>query len=106
MREFRSTGFKGRFNDDQGSYNQVRHFVGVFSNAYYWSLGASLTDLDPGSVLLQALIEADRHEGANEYADRRLSATAVPEGFALAYGYTDRRDLGKYIREYICGTSW
>jgi hypothetical protein len=40
MREFRSDGFKGRFNDDQGSYNQVRHFAGGFTNAYYGGLAA------------------------------------------------------------------
>lgn len=36
MREFRSSGFKPEFNDDNGSYNQVRHFVGGFFPALSW----------------------------------------------------------------------
>ena len=106
MREFRSTGFKGRFNDDQGSYNQVRHFVGVFSNAYYWALAASATNLNYGLVVNEAVRRAVGHEGPTEYADQRLSAAIVPEAVALAYDVTNRKKLGDFIRENICGTSW
>jgi hypothetical protein len=106
MREFRSTGFKGRFNDDQGSYNQVRHFVGVFSNAYYWALAASVTNSDFGLVVTEAVRRAVDHEGATEYADQRLSAAIVPEAVALGYTFTDRKNLGTFIRQSICGTSW
>jgi len=106
MREFRSSGFKGRFNDDAGSYNQVRHFAGVFSNAFFWGVAASMTNLNYGLVVNEALKRAVGHEGPTEYADRRLSAVIVPEALALAYDVSDRRNLGKFIRENICGTSW
>lgn len=106
MREFRAAGFKGRFNDDKSSYNQVRHFVGAFSNAYYGGLAASLANVSFGNAVTEAVKQALKREGPTEYADKRLSATTVPQGVALAYGLSSRKDLGNFIRNNICGTSW
>jgi len=114
MREFRAGGFQGRFNDDQGSYNQVRHFVGAFSNAYFggaiaWGLTApAIGSNGPASAIAstEAVRLANRREGANEHADRRLNGVAAPLGVRLAFGQTNRGEIGNFIRSNICGSSW
>ena len=109
MREFRSTGFKSEFNDDKGSYNQVRHFVGGFSNAY---LGAVLVAIAPSTVpedmvfdyaLEEAVRRANIREGPEEHADRALNMVSAPLGVQLAFGKIKRGQLGDLIRKQVCG---
>lgn len=106
MREFRADGFKGRFNDDESSYNQVRHFVGAFSNAYYGGVAASLANISYSQAVVEGVNQALKREGPTEYSDKRLSAATVPEAVALAYEFRNRKNIGDFIRKNICGTGW
>lgn len=47
----RASGFKEEFKDEQGSFNQVRHFAGAFVNAYYGGLAAHTTALAAGALM-------------------------------------------------------
>ena len=49
-----SRGPMRSFRDDNGSFNQVRYFVGTFSGAY-WGTAASTTGLTPGVALVAHL---------------------------------------------------
>ena len=108
MREFRAGGFKGRFNDDQGSYNQVRHFVGGFSNAYYGGLAArvGLFDMPNGYdiAVSEGVRRANAREDPEETGDRNLNGVSVPLGVQLAFGRINRGQLGNLIRSQVCGS--
>lgn len=109
MREFRSTGFRPEFNDDHGSYNQVRHFVGGFSNAYYGGVAAAIApstvpnDLVMNYAVEEAVKRANLREGENEHGDRALNGVSVPLGVRLAFGDINRRQLGGLVRQQVCG---
>ena len=109
MREFRSTGFKSDFNDDSGSYNQVRHFIGGFSNAYFGGLAAAIAPTSvPDKLVLDYAIEeavrrANLREGPDEHADRDLNEVSAPLGVQLAFGKIGRRQLADLIRKEVCG---
>lgn len=110
--EFRAGGFRGKFTDEHGSFNQVRHFVGGLTNAF-WGAAPIATLALPASPLSYplafaaavktALKVANDREHPGESADRALNEYSVKLGVRLGFGFTSRNEIGAFIRKYICG---
>lgn len=125
-REFNnSTGFKPEFTEPPnlpgGSPNQVHHYAGIFEKAYEGAMEARLLTkgltglLNPNAELASyylarkyALDKANEHEDlpgnpeASKRADKALNEVVVDHAFKLAYGLTDRTQLGNLIRKEVC----
>jgi hypothetical protein len=106
--EFRAGGFKQQFHDDNGSYNQVRQFVGTLSGGFFVGVVALVATpvqslLAPKAVARAAVAAAN--VGETSAADRALNQHSVRSGVYLALGRLDQSQLGKYIRDNICESS-
>lgn len=118
--EFRARGFKIDFQDDNNSYNQVRHFVGTMSGAYYGGLyawyegtvipGPGADKIKDREIVYKAALKiANIGEDPNTEsgrADMAVNNYSVRVGVDLALGYLARSQVGQYIRDNLCDPNY
>jgi RHS repeat-associated protein len=111
--EFRAGGFKEVFKDENNSYNQVRHFVGNFSGAFFSTrtliiAQPAVLGLPTSAVYKPAIAAANYGEKPNTpsgRADRALNAFSVQAGVRLGLGRMNRNKIGQFIRRNVCASS-